>query len=63
MRAAMESAAAAATELVGVQLHGTGTSLGDPIEVGALSGVMKVSASTRIRQHSTAAAHRDLTCS
>jgi acyl transferase domain-containing protein len=40
MRAALAAAGLAATAVSAVQLHGTGTSLGDPIEVGALAAVM-----------------------
>ena len=47
VRAALERAAATPAELAGMQLHGTGTPLGDPIEVGALCDVVKVSACTR----------------
>ena len=40
VRAALTAAGMAAAALSAVQLHGTGTSLGDPIEVGALAAVM-----------------------
>ena len=40
--AALHSGGVAARELGGVQMHGTGTPLGDPIEVGALCTVGKV---------------------
>ena len=40
MRAALLEANVLPAELVGVQLHGTGTALGDPIEVGAVSSVL-----------------------
>ena len=40
MRAALASGGMAAAQVGAVQLHGTGTSLGDPIEVGALAAVM-----------------------
>lgn len=40
MRAALTTANLAAGQVTAVQLHGTGTSLGDPIEVGALAAVM-----------------------
>ena len=40
MRAALASAGLAAAAVGAVQLHGTGTSLGDPIEVGAAAAVM-----------------------
>lgn len=40
MRAALASAGLTAAGVGTVQLHGTGTSLGDPIEVGALAAVM-----------------------
>ena len=38
VRLALRSAAVAVSGLAGLQLHGTGTSLGDPIEVGAVGG-------------------------
>ena len=41
VRSALSDASAAAGELAGVQLHGTGTPLGDPIEIGALCRVVK----------------------
>ena len=44
MRAALAAAGLAANAVGAVQLHGTGTSLGDPIEVGALAAVMAGSA-------------------
>lgn len=40
MRAALGTADLAAGSVTAVQLHGTGTSLGDPIEVGALAAVL-----------------------
>lgn len=40
MRAALATAGLTAGQVGAVQLHGTGTSLGDPIEVGALAAVM-----------------------
>jgi 3-oxoacyl-(acyl-carrier-protein) synthase len=40
LRAALASAGLAPGELAGVEMHGTGTGLGDPIEVGALSAVL-----------------------
>jgi 3-oxoacyl-(acyl-carrier-protein) synthase len=40
VRQALHSAGAAAGQLRSVQLHGTGTPLGDPIEVGALAAVL-----------------------
>lgn len=36
IRAALQSAQGIATQVAGLQLHGTGTSLGDPIEIGAV---------------------------
>lgn len=44
MRAALSIAGMASSAVSAVQLHGTGTSLGDPIEVGALAAVMVASA-------------------
>ena len=35
IRAALQIAGASALQVAGLQMHGTGTSLGDPIEVGA----------------------------
>ena len=40
VRAALTAAGVSAAALAAVQLHGTGTSLGDPIEVGALAAVL-----------------------
>jgi acyl transferase domain-containing protein len=40
LRAALASAGLAATDVSGLQLHGTGTGLGDPIEVGAALQVL-----------------------
>ena len=39
VRAALQDAGAAGAQLAAVQLHGTGTPLGDPIEMGAISAV------------------------
>jgi len=41
VRCALDDAFATAADLAGVQMHGTGTPLGDPIEIGALCGVVK----------------------
>jgi 3-oxoacyl-(acyl-carrier-protein) synthase len=38
MRLALSAASMSAQEVAGLQLHGTGTSLGDPIEMGAAAG-------------------------
>ncbi|KAL4451846.1 hypothetical protein ABPG75_007508, partial [Micractinium tetrahymenae] len=40
MRLALQSAGRMAQQVEGLQLHGTGTSLGDPIEVGAAAGML-----------------------
>ena len=40
---ALQSGSIPASELGGVEMHGTGTPLGDPIEIGALFTVVKVS--------------------
>ena len=40
LRAALAAAGLAATAVSTVQMHGTGTSLGDPIEVGALAAAL-----------------------
>ena len=40
LRNALKSAAAAAHEVVALQMHGTGTPLGDPIEMGAANAVL-----------------------
>ena len=37
---ALQSAQLSPEDVVGLQMHGTGTSLGDPVEVGALSAVL-----------------------
>ena len=42
IRAALARAGAAASSLAALEMHGTGTSLGDPIEVGAALAVAKV---------------------
>jgi acyl transferase domain-containing protein len=39
LRAALESAGLAPSDVAGISMHGTGTGLGDPIEVGALAAV------------------------
>lgn len=44
MRAALGTARLAAGQVSAVQVHGTGTSLGDPIEVGALAAVFAAAA-------------------
>lgn len=41
IRGSMKEAGLSANEVTCAELHGTGTALGDPIEVGALKGVMK----------------------
>ena len=51
MRSALDDAAATAAALAGVQMHGTGTPLGDPIEIGALRGVVKARCSAVIFCH------------
>ncbi len=43
IRAALADAGVSATSLAALEMHGTGTSLGDPIEVGAVLAVAKVS--------------------
>lgn len=43
LREAMAGAGVGAQEVDGLQMHSNGTSLGDPIEVGAVSAVMLVS--------------------
>lgn len=42
MRAALSIGNVAPAQLGGLQMHGTGTPLGDPIEIGAASAVVKV---------------------
>ena len=39
VRAALLDAGACSSQLAAVQLHGTGTALGDPIEMGAITAV------------------------
>jgi NADPH:quinone reductase-like Zn-dependent oxidoreductase/acyl carrier protein len=39
LRSALQAASVAPAEVVGLQMHGTGTPLGDPIEVGAAAAV------------------------
>ena len=42
LRAALDTAGAGAAAVAAVSLHGTGTPLGDPIEVGAAVAVLQV---------------------
>ena len=41
VRGSMKEAGLTANQITCSELHGTGTALGDPIEVGALRGVMQ----------------------
>lgn len=41
--AAMEAASVLSDDLKALEMHGTGTALGDPIEIGAICAVFKVS--------------------
>ena len=41
LRLAMADANLAASEVSGIEMHGTGTALGDPIEIGALMAVFE----------------------
>lgn len=41
LRLAMADANLAANEVSGIEMHGTGTALGDPIEIGALMAVFE----------------------
>lgn len=43
IRAALEAAGTIARQVSGNDMHGTGTPLGDPIEVGAIAAVLQVS--------------------
>lgn len=43
LRSALQSAGLGVKDMSGLELHGTGTSLGDPIEIGAVFSVFKVS--------------------
>ena len=43
IKRALEDAGFGPSQIGAVELHGTGTTLGDPIEVGALCAVMSVS--------------------
>ena len=42
IRAAMEAAEMLPSEMTALEMHGTGTALGDPIEIGAVCAVLKV---------------------
>jgi hypothetical protein len=55
LRAALESAGLAPSDVAGISMHGTGTGLGDPIEVGALAAVFGSSNKRGRRAHSTEA--------
>lgn len=48
LREALALSNAAAPDIVVLELHGTGTLLGDPIEVGAATTVLKVSQAARV---------------
>jgi acyl transferase domain-containing protein len=47
LQRALQSAQLSAGDVLGLQMHGTGTSLGDPVEVGALSAVLLGEAKTQ----------------
>ena len=46
VRAAMAAGGCQPSSLTAVELHGTGTALGDPIEMGAASAVLQASAAS-----------------
>ena len=47
VRGSMREAGLTANQITCSELHGTGTALGDPIEVGALKGVMQERAGSK----------------
>lgn len=56
---ALNAASKASTELDTIEMHGTGTALGDPIEVGALSAVFDQNAFLRLQSIKSMALHSE----